>query len=100
MAADDLSRIAELFESKALVATAALAHGRVGLARGDMAGARRDHETAAHLWNEIGAPYEAALARMGLAHAYRAEGNEERAVLEFRAARAVFERVGAVRQAA
>ena len=31
-AADELSRVAALFESKALVASAALAHGRVGLA--------------------------------------------------------------------
>ena len=99
-AADELSRIAALFESKALVASAALAHGRVGLAEGDTAGARRDFEEAAHLWNEIGAPYETALARMGLGHAHRAEGNEERAVLEFQAARSGFERVGAVDQAA
>jgi tetratricopeptide (TPR) repeat protein len=99
-AADDLSRIAARFQSKALVAAAALAHGRVALARGDTAGARRDHEKAADLWNEIGAPYEAALARVGLAHAHRAEANEQRAILEFRAARSAFERVGAVRQAA
>ena len=99
-AADDLSRVAVLFESKALVASAALAHGTVGLAQGDTAGARRDYEKAAHLWNEIGAPYEAALARMGLGRAHRAEANEERAILEFRAARSAFERVGAVRQAA
>jgi hypothetical protein len=36
---------------------------------------------------------------MGLAHAHRAEGNEERAALEFRTARLGFERVGAVDQA-
>ena len=35
---------------------------------------------------------------MGLAHALRAEGKEERALLEFRAARATFERIGAVDQ--
>ena len=99
-AADQLSRIAALFESKALFASAALARGRVGLAEGDAAGARRDFEEAAHLWNGVGAPYEAALARMGLGCAHRAEGNEERAVLEFQAARSGFERVGAVGQAA
>ena len=99
-AADELSRVAALFESKALVASAALAHGRVGLAEGDTAGARRDFEEAAHLWNEIGAPYETALARMGLGHAHRAQANEERAVLEFRAARSGFARVGAVDKAA
>src|SRR5215203_5445790 len=95
-AADQLSRIAALFESKALFASAALARGRVSLAEGDTAGARRDFEEAAHLWNGVGAPYETALARMGLGHAHRAGGNEERAVLEFQAARSGFERVGAV----
>ncbi len=99
-AADELSRIAALFESKALVASAALAHGKVGFAQGDTAGARRYFEEAAHLWNEVGAPYETALARMGLGQAHRAGSNEERAILEFRAARSAFERVGAVTQAA
>ena len=99
-AADELSRIAASFESKALSASAALAHGRLGLAEGDAAGARRAFEAAAQRWGDVGAPYETALARVGLAHAYRAEGHEERANLEFRAARAGFERVGAVDQAA
>ncbi|MBI2911041.1 MAG: transcriptional regulator [Chloroflexi bacterium] len=99
-AADELARIAAQFESKALAASAALAHGRVELAAGETAGARRAFAEAAHLWNEVGAPYETALARMGLAQAYRAEGWEERALLEFQAARAGFERVGAVHQAA
>lgn len=98
-AADELAQVAARFESKALVASAALAHGRVGLAQGDAAAARRDFEEAAHLWNEIGAPYETALARMGVGHAYRAQSNDERAVLEFRAARSAFERAGAVNQA-
>ena len=98
-AADELSRIAARFESKALVASAALAHGRVGLAVGDAAGARRDFEEAVHLWNEIGAPFEVALARMGLGRAHRAGSNEERAIPEFRAARSAFERIGAVNQA-
>jgi hypothetical protein len=52
------------------------------------------------LWNEVGAPYETALARMGLAHAHCAEGNEEQAVVEFQAARSGFTRIGAVEQAA
>src|SRR5215216_4149900 len=99
-AADQLSRIAALFESKALFAGAALARGRVDLAEGDTAGARRDFEEAAHIWNGVGAPYETALARMGLGQAHRSGGNEERAVLEFQAAQSSFERVGAVGQAA
>ena len=97
-AAEELGRVAALFQSRAFAASAALAHGRVRLAEGDTAGASRDFETAAQQWGDIGAPYETALARMGLAHALRAEGKEERALLEFRAARATFERIGAIYQ--
>lgn len=97
-AADELTHIAGVFESKALAAGAAMAHGQVHLAAGDTAAARRDFETASHQWDEIGAPYETALARMGLADAYRAEGNDAHAVLEFRAAHATFERIGAALQ--
>jgi tetratricopeptide (TPR) repeat protein len=99
-AAEELTRVAALFESKALAAGAVLACGQVRLAAGDTARARRDFETAVHQWGEIGAPYETALGRMGLAHAHRAEGNEEHAALEFRAAYAAFERIGAASQAA
>jgi tetratricopeptide (TPR) repeat protein len=99
-AAEELGRIAALFQSKGLGASAALAHGRVRLAEGDTAGASSDFETAAQQWSDIGAPYETALARMGLAHALRAEGKEERALLELRAARATFERIGALYQEA
>jgi tetratricopeptide (TPR) repeat protein len=99
-AADELAHIATVFESNAMAAGAALAHGQVRLASGDTAGARRDFEAASHQWSEIGAPYETALARMGLADAYRAEGNDARALLEFQAAHAAFERIGADFQAA
>lgn len=99
-AAEELSRVAARFESTALVATAALAHGRVSLAEGELALARRYFEEAVQLWNDIGAPYETALARMGLGHAHSAASNEELAVVEFRAARAAFERIGAVHRAA
>ena len=99
-AADELTRVAAVFESKALAAAAVFARGQVRLAAGDMAAARGDFETAVHQWGEIGAPYETGLGRMGLAHAHRAEGNEAHAILEFRAAHAAFERIGAVSQAA
>src|SRR5688500_1839121 len=99
-AADDRPRGAPLVESKALGASAALAHGRVALAEGDAATARRELEEAVHLWSEIGAPYETAVAQMGLAHALRAAGNEAGALLELRAARSAFERVGAVHRVA
>jgi tetratricopeptide (TPR) repeat protein len=94
-AADKLERVAARFESKALAASASLANGTVRLAEGDAAGAQRHLEEAARLWNGVGAPYETAVARMRLAEAHRARGNDERADLEFRAARSIFERVGA-----
>ena len=59
-AADELELIAARFESKALVASAALARGRVRLADGDAAGAEQSLSEAVRLWNEVGAPYEAA----------------------------------------
>ena len=94
-AAEQLSRIGASFESKALAASATLARGRVRLGEGDGASARREFEAAAQLWNEVGAPYETAMARMGIGEACRAEGNEALALLEFRAARTVFEQIGA-----
>ncbi|HMJ13910.1 MAG TPA: hypothetical protein VK524_20975 [Polyangiaceae bacterium] len=97
-AASELARIARAFESKPLAASAALAYGRVHLARGNTTGACRDFDQAAHLWTQIGAPYETALARMGLGYAQRAMGNEQRALLEFEAARLGFDRLGAVRE--
>ena len=99
-AADDLSRIAASFESKALVAGAALARGRVGLAQGDVTAARRDLDEAVYLWREIGAPYEMGWAQMELARAHRAAADEPRALRELRAARLAFERVGAMHLAA
>jgi len=92
-AADELERVAARFQSKALIAGATLARGRVRLAEGDAAEAERCCLEAARLWNEIGAPYEAAIARMVLAEALRAGGSEDRAVLELQAARTILERI-------
>jgi tetratricopeptide (TPR) repeat protein len=92
-AADDLERVAARFQSRALVAGATLARGRVQLAQGHAAEAERCCSEAARLWNQIGAPYEAALARTVLAGALRAGGSEDQAVLELDAARTVLDRI-------
>ena len=92
-AADELERVAARFQSKALVAGATLARGRVRLAEGDAPDAERHCSEAARLWNEIGAPYEAAIARMVLAEALRADGSEEHAVLELQAAHSILDRI-------
>ena len=47
------------------------------------------------LWNELGAPYEAARVRVQVGLACRALGDEDTAALELEAARGVFERLGA-----
>jgi tetratricopeptide (TPR) repeat protein len=96
-AAGELTRVAARFESKALVASATLARGRVQLAEGDLARAERLCAEAARLWGDVGAPYETARARAALADALRAGGNEHRAALELDAARAVLDRIEAER---
>ena len=94
-AAEELDLVAARFESKALVAGAAVARGRVRLVDGDAAGAEQSFSEAVRLWNEVGAPYEAAIARMGLAEAHRASGSEHRADLESRAARTILDGIEA-----
>jgi hypothetical protein len=94
-AADELELVAVRFQSKALAAGATVARGRVRLAEGDAAEGGRLFSEAARLWNEVGAPYEEALARTGLAEALSAGGSEHSAVLELRAARTILERVEA-----
>ena len=92
-AADELEQVAARFQSKALVAGATLARGRVRLAEGHAAEAERCSSEAARLWNEIGAPHEAARARMVLAEALSAGGSEDRAALERQAALTILERI-------
>ncbi|MGK5110842.1 MULTISPECIES: transcriptional regulator [unclassified Geodermatophilus] len=94
-AADQLQLVAARFQNKALTASAALARGRVQLADGDAAQAEQSLSEAVGLWNEVGAPYEAARARMGLAEAHAASGSEHRAALERRAARTILDRIAA-----
>ena len=71
-AADELARVAATFQSNALVASAAMADGRVRLADDDTSGARQAFQTAVELWGLVGAPHEAALARTCLAETDRA----------------------------
>jgi class 3 adenylate cyclase len=94
-AAEELAETAETFGTKALRAIAMTARGAVELAEGDPPSARRRYREAVRLWNELDAPYEAARARVGLAEAQRAAGDEDGAVLELRAARSILERLGA-----
>jgi class 3 adenylate cyclase len=94
-AAGELERVASKYGSKALQAGVAWSKGLVHLATGEHQEAGRLLEQSARLWKQIGAPYESARVRMALAQAYRAAELQERAVHEIRAARSVFERLGA-----
>src|SRR3954453_13041839 len=98
-AADELGLVAARFQSKALIAGATLAQGSVRLAEGDAADGERCFSEAARLWNEVGAPYETAIARMGLAEALRAGGSEHQADLELQAARTTLDRIPAAHTA-
>jgi class 3 adenylate cyclase len=94
-AAEDLHRTAALYGTKALRASAATAMGALRLAEEEAGEARRSFQEGMHLWTEVGAPYESARSRMGLGLALRAAGHERQAILEFRAARSTFGRLGA-----
>ena len=99
-AAEELAVVAALFQSAALDGSAAIAHGRACLASGDTTEAGHHFAIAAQRWSEIGAPYETAVARMGLAEVLRLEGKHESALLESGSARAMFARIGAWYQSA
>ena len=94
-AADELDVIAARFESTALTAGAALARGKVRLADGDATDAEQSLSEAVRLWNDVGAPYEAAIARIALAEAHRASGSNHRADLELHAAHTILDEIAA-----
>jgi hypothetical protein len=95
-AADELCEIADMFASRALLAIAELAQGRVALAARDPASAVLRCEHAVAIWIDVGAPFEAAVARMVLADARAGTGNHEAALMDRRAAQQSFENFGAV----
>ncbi len=99
-AAKELSMITESYGSPALHATKHGAWGRVLLAEGKSDEAIRETRTGLRYWQEVGAPYEVARDRMVLATALHEVGHDDEADLEFEAARAEFERLGAVRDEA
>ncbi len=67
----------------------------MALARGEPADALTELRRALQVWQELGAPYEAARARVLVGLACAGLGDEEGAALELEAARTVFEELGA-----
>jgi DNA-binding CsgD family transcriptional regulator len=94
-ASAELDEIDGRFRRPMLHAIAAQVRGAVELARGEPQAALRSLRTAWQVWEELDAPYEGGRVRLLVGLACRALGDEEGAALEFDAARAVFEALGA-----
>ncbi|HSI97343.1 MAG TPA: hypothetical protein VK926_03195, partial [Gaiellaceae bacterium] len=91
----ELEEIAEHYESAMLSALVAHARGAVELAAGDARSALVPLRQAEGTWQELGAPYDAARARVLVAEACRALGDDDTAALERSTARDVFVELGA-----
>jgi len=94
-AAKELEEIAATFEASALAALAAEGRGQVQLAEGDAEAALVSLRRAWQVWQAIDAPYLAARTRMLIGLACRVLGDDDGCALEFQAARAIFEQLGA-----
>jgi DNA-binding NarL/FixJ family response regulator len=93
--AGDLATLANQLDAPLLHALAAAADGAVLLAEGNAREALATLRRAWAAWQELGAPYDAARIRMSMGQAYRQLGDENSAVMEFDAARWMFQQLGA-----
>jgi DNA-binding CsgD family transcriptional regulator len=94
-AADELAVISAVHESAALAAMSAHAGGAVALARGEPAAALTELRRALQMYTDLGAPYDAARARVLVGVACARLGDEDGAALELEGARTTFEELGA-----
>ena len=94
-ASSELNEIARRHPGDVIQAMAAQASGAVQMADGRPQAALPILRAAFSLWHEVEAPYEIARVRLLTAVACRALGDLESAGLEFDAARALFEQLGA-----
>jgi ATP/maltotriose-dependent transcriptional regulator MalT len=92
---DELSAIAAAFGNSAFQAMAAYATASVELISGHDQEALGHARESCHLWSEIGAPYEAARARVLIARALRQLGDEDSAASELGIAGRAFAELGA-----
>ena len=92
---DELTGIASAFGNSALRAMAAYAAANVELASGELEDSLSHARGSYRLWSDIGAPYEAARARVLVARALRELGDEDSATTELAVARRTFADVGA-----
>ena len=93
--AEELTGIGSTFGFAAPQAAAAYARASVALAEGEPTEALDTARTSCRLWSGIEAPYETARARVVLAQALRAVGDEESARAELSTARSALIELGA-----
>jgi ATP/maltotriose-dependent transcriptional regulator MalT len=94
-AADELADVAGRYDGTMLRPIVEQVRGAVELAEGDPATALVSVRHAWRAWQELDAPYQSARARVLVARACRALGDEDTATLELDAASAVFAELGA-----
>jgi len=94
-ASKELDALAVTFGTVAMDAIAGSARAALQLADGDAVAAEKTIGAALRQWQELEMPYDVAKARVLLAAALRAQGDEAAAKLELQAARTTFERLGA-----
>ena len=92
---DEVRELAQAFDTDVLRALVAQADGAIAIAGGDARAALDPLRRAFEWWEQLEAPYEAARVRVLIGQACRALGDDETAGLEHKAARSVFERLGA-----
>ncbi|MDP9285391.1 MAG: adenylate/guanylate cyclase domain-containing protein [Actinomycetota bacterium] len=95
LASKELDGLAVAFGTVAMDAAASTARAALQLADGDAVSAEKTIGAALRQWQALEIPYDAARARLVLAAALRAQGDEAAAKLELQAARSTFERLGA-----
>jgi class 3 adenylate cyclase len=95
-AAAELEELARRLGTPGPAAAAAVARGELAVHRGDTDGAIASLQEGVRTWCEVDAPYEAAQARVVLARALSAEGDDAGARLELKAAARSAEAIGAV----
>jgi DNA-binding NarL/FixJ family response regulator len=94
-ASEELAECARRIDTLWLRAMSAHAAGAVLLSEGKFPDALDELHQALHSWQELKAPYHAARVRMAIGQVHERQGNRDAAELEFQAARAVFEQLGA-----
>jgi class 3 adenylate cyclase len=94
-ATEELERTSSGFQSQMFTAAALTARGALALHEGEATEAMSVLDRAWRAWLGAGLPYESARARMLYAQALSAVGDPQAARRDLRAARGVFERLGA-----